>query len=300
MPLRMRLMYMMTTQERFENALALEDTYTLKQLMQALMEHNALCPEDTSAMHTMHSFDSFLYDLLRITGVQMVDVEALTRTVSEDTMMEYGVFAKTAYAACLQAAKDMREYGSNNFGEMLRRNTAILSKESLPITLRYFSTLYSKGLEESIALITYPDQNDPEALIADISLYAAVVKTTDNLPGAYSFVRSAMDSSLGNLNQQLPVSKQGVTELLRALGAGTGKTVVFDSQAFAIDKLSPEDEEMCVNILNRIQRGSIPNAAIRSLVAAEMQSFVKGEEGFDSCWQRLEGELDVYLEEMYK
>lgn len=298
-PLRMRLMYMMTTQESFTNDLALDEAYTLKQLMQALGECADRCAEEENAMHTMHSFDSYLYDLLRITGIQIVDVDELTQTVSEDMLMEYAVFAQLAYSQCLQAAMDMREYGTDNIGEMLSRNTAILIKESMPANLRYFAAAYSKGLEQEIQLITYPNQYNARELIADISLYAAVINTTDNLPGAYSFIRSAMDNSVGNINEQLPVSRACVEALLATLGTSSGKMITVNSKVVMVDKISEEQKEVCRSLLNRISQGSIANAGVRKIISDGLGGFIMMEKDFDSCYQEIVSELACYLEELY-
>ena len=300
MPLRMEVLYMMTTQKRFESSLALEDDYTLEQLMQALAENAAWRNPDESAMHTMYSFDAYLYDLLRLTGVQLVDLAELKQTVDKATFLEYAQFAQMAYGQCLSAAMQMRDYGTSNLGEMLRRNTVVLTSQSLPCNLRYFSSLYSGGLDEEIRLVTHPCQYNTGSLIADISLYAAVLSNSDNPQGAYNFVRYAMDFGFENINEQMPVCREGVDDLLAVLSGSQGKTVIVNSRVVVVDKMSPEREEMCRNLLDRITEGSISNGGLRRIVSDVMNAFVKGESEFERCWEQFESETECYLYELFE
>lgn len=297
MPLRMKFMYMMTTQKKFSDVLSLEEGYTLQQLMQALTVNAAQCPEDKSAMHTMHKVDTYLYDLLRLSNIQIVDTESLTQTVSRETVEEYAAFAQMAYGQMLKAAGHMREYSPNDLAEACRRNTVILTDQSMPGWVRYYGAIYDQALNEEFQLISYPNQTDANKVTVDIPLYAAVVKKTDNAQDAYSFVRYAMDYSFSNINEQLPVSKQGVTGLLNNLSANTGKTITVHSFTVKVGRMTAEQETYCKSLLDRITSGSIPNAGIEAIFTEAMGSYITGEADFDSCYQKFENQLGIYLYE---
>ena len=300
MPLRMKVMFMMTTQDKFSNTLGLPGEYTLEQLMEALAANGEQCLADQSAMFTMHNFDRYLYNLIRLTGTEIVDMDTLEQTISKDTLLEYTQYAWMAYGQCLKAAKQMRDYGDGNLGQMLGRNTVILSDMSLFTTTRYYGAIYSQAFEEEIRLITYPDRTSPEAVTVDISLYAAVLNTADDPYEAYAFVRSAMDSSFGNLNEQLPVNKERTSELLAYLCDSAGKKVVVDSTLVQILGMSVEQEEMCKEVLERISAGSIPNAGLVKIFADTMHPAVHGEEDFETCCRVFEEELELYLNGVYE
>ena len=194
----------------------------------------------------------------------------------------------------------MSEYGNGNLGQIFRRYTVILSNTSLFSTSRYYGAIYSQAFEEDIRVLTYPDLLEPEALTVDISLYAAVLNTTDKPYEAYAFVRSAMDADFGNLNEQLPVSKTGTSEFLAYLRNTTGKWVTVESVMVMVSGMSEEQKEMCEEILARITAGSIPNAGLAKIFADTMHPAMHGETDFESCYRDFQEELELYLNELYE
>ena len=152
-------------------------------------------------------------------------------------------------------------------------------------------------MNEEFQLITYPNQTDANGVTVDIPLYAAVVKKTDNTQDAYSFVRYAMDYDFSNLNEQLPVSKQGVTGLLNNLSANVGKTITVDSFTVNVGRMTAEQETYCKSLLDRITSGSIPNAGIEALFSETFKSYITGESDFESCFQKFTNQMELYLYE---
>jgi len=84
------------------------------------------------------------------------------------------------------------------------------------------------------------------------------------------------------------------------LSGSQGKTVVVNSQVVVVDKMSPEREEMCRNLLDRITEGSISNGGLRRIVSDVMNAFVKGESEFERCWEQFESETECYLYELFE
>ena len=300
MPLRMRVMYMMTDENKFSDTLGLTEDYTLEELLEALTENAAQCGAGQNAMYTMHSFDTYLYDLIRLTGTEVADVYSLRQSISQDTLLEYALFADVAYGQCLSAAQQMKGDGVDNIGQVLIRNTAVLNNLSLPLNLRYYSDIYSKGLDEELRLLTYPNLTDREALTVDIPLYAAVLKSTEDPYGAYAFVRLALDNGFSNFNENLPVSRMGVESMLLTLGANTGKMVSVGTRTVMIDRMSAERQEECRALLERVTGGSISNGSLMTIFKDTMNPFVAREADFESCYQDFQSELELYLNELYE
>lgn len=301
MPLRMKIMHMMTTRERFVNRLALTQDYTVRELMEALLKDAGQCGPEENAAHTTHNFNAYLYDLLRLTGAEILDPDRLSQTLSEEILREYAVFARGAYSQCLNAAKQSQEYGFDNMAEALRRNTVILSDQSFPVWLRSYGAVYSTVMEEEIQMLVYPGYENREELTADISLYAVVLNTTDKPWEAYGFIRAAMDNSFSNINEQLPVSREGADRLVTLLGMSAGKTFFADAnKVVSVGRMTPEHQEGCRAVLERITAGSIPNAKVEKIFYDTMMPYITGEAGYDACCRELRDELALYLDEVYE
>ena len=299
MPLRFRLQYHTTTQERLTAAgMTLPENYTASQLMAAFHSHAASAGDDISAMMTAMdvSIGGLLYDTLRLTGVEIVDPDSKTLTVSDEVFQEYAAFARLSAEQIRKSGNLIRTYGGNFTGG-LTHITSVYVCDQLPLYLRYYEALFRKGLKENLRILNLPNYADPTSLTADISLYAAIPQSTDAKQTAFDFVRFAMESTVGDIGNDLPINRSSVALHLDQLCRDAGKSVKLPTGVVTVPVMSEALRQQCEQTLDRISSGSIRSGVIDDIFTEAMEAYITGEADFEDCYAKFKNQMSLYLYE---
>ena len=299
MPLRFRLQYHTTTQERLTAAgMELSENYTASQLMAAFHSHADSAGDDISAMMCTvdASIGALLYDTLRLTAVEIMDPESKTLTVSDQVFQEYAAFARLSLEQIRKSGNLIRTYGGDFTGG-LTHITSVYVCDQLPLYLRYYDALFGKGLNESFQPLYLPNYADPASLTADISLYAAIPQSTDAKQTAFDFVRFAMDSTLGDIGNDLPINRSSVALHLDQLCRDAGKSVKLPTGIVTVPVMSEALRQQCEQTLDRISSGSIRSGVIDDIFTEAMEAYITGEADFEECLAKFKNQMNLYLYE---
>ncbi len=299
MPLRFQVQHLLTSEEKLAaGGISLKEGYTYSDLMNVLAANAASCNSDQSAMQCLFSGTpgGILYDALRLANVQIADMNGKTLSVSEATFREYAEYAQMAYGQFMKSAQILKLYNRDFVGGVSKLTT-MLAKDSLPHQMRYYGALYDQGLEEKLQLLTFPNYGDPNALTADVSLYAAALQSADQPQAAYDFIRYAMDTATGEITNDLPVSRKAVSALLDYLCSNPGKNIPIGSKYVKISLMSQSLRASCEGILGKIRSGNIQNSAIASIFDESMESYLMGQAAFEECYKTFQNRINLYLYE---
>ncbi len=300
MPLRFKCAHIVTSEEKLEKAkLTLPTQYSMTDLMQGIMEHAATCDENSSAFQNLcpqQDIGGVLYDDLRLTGVELVDLEAEEWIADPETFEEYAAFEKVIYEQ-LQKNNTILKGLETDFIGAMDKLTMLKYDDSLCFNIRYQEAIFKEGINQTLSTIYYPNYADEKTVTADICLYAAVLESSDNPQLAYEFIRFGMDTENANIMQDLAVSKASVADVLDDLQSMPGGKVSIGSKQVAVAALSDETRAQCEAILNSISAGSIRNYAVESILTETMEPYLKGEADFESCYTKLKNQLSIYLYE---
>jgi len=266
--------------------------------MNALISNASSCNEDQSAIQCLFrgTPGGILYDALRLTNVQIADVSGKNLSVTEDTFREYAEYAQMAYGQFMKSAQILKLY-SRDFVGGVSKLTTMLSRDSVPYQMRDYSAMFDQGLEERMEVLTLPNCGEPNALTADVTLYAAALQSADQPQAAYDFIRYAMDTGVGEVTNDLPVSRKAVSALLDELCANSGKSMNIGSMNVKIPAMSEELRGSCEKILERITSGNIRNSAIAAIIDESMQNYLMGKATFEEACKMFQNRMNLYLYE---
>jgi len=299
MPLRFQLQYFLTSEEKLAaGGISLKEGYSASELMNALISNASSCNEDQSAIQCLFrgTPGGILYDALRLTNVQIADVSGKNLSVTEDTFREYAEYAQMAYGQFMKSAQILKLY-SRDFVGGVSKLTTMLSRDSVPYQMRDYSAMFDQGLEERMEVLTLPNCGEPNALTADVTLYAAALQSADQPQAAYDFIRYAMDTGVGEVTNDLPVSRKAVSALLDELCANSGKSMNIGSMNVKIPAMSEELRGSCEKILERITSGNIRNSAIAAIIDESMQNYLMGKATFEEACKMFQNRMNLYLYE---
>lgn len=299
MPLRFQVQYLLTSEEKLSaSSISLSEGYSTSDLMNALAANADACNEGQSAMQCLFSGtpSGILYDALRLSSVQIVDMSGKILTVSEDTFREYAEYAHMAYGQFMKSAQILKLY-SRDFVGGVSKLTTMLSKDSLPYQMRYYDAAYGQALEEKLHVLVFPNYGDSNALTADVTLYAAALQSTEQPQAAYDFIRFAMDATAGEITNDLPVSRKAVSALLDNLCANPGKNINLGSVNAEHPAMSEKLRASCERILGQVTSGNIRNSTIASIFDESMQNYIMGKATFEECYKIFLNRINLYLYE---
>lgn len=299
MPLRFCFPYYCTTQERMTSAgVDLLENYTATQMMSAFHAAASGLDDDYCwmAYDIPMSYGAMIYDPLRLSGVKIADLQNQTLSITEEVFREYSDFAKLTEAEAWKAGSILRNFGTDFTGGRTHIYS-MYDNEQFPLDLRYYESLYKKGLNETIEILPIPNYDDPASLTADISLYAAVLQSSDHVETAFKFVRYGMDIALGETGYDLPISRRSVASHLDRLCLSPGKTIKLPNGSVTVSAMSKELRLQCEQTLDRITSGSIRSGVIDDIFTETMEPYIKGEADFEDCFTKFQNQMSLYLYE---
>jgi len=290
MPLRIDCHYMISSKGKIQNAGI--DISTISSLMQGLRE--AVKGAGAEACAMLGGVD--VYTWLRITGVDILDIEEEEISISREVMQEYASFAQTR---CMEYDKvdQVRTLYNNDFIQSFPLWTGLVTNGSMPFIMRTMDTYMKVGVEDQLQIVTYPNYEDSDTITADVLLYAAVMEDSEEKALAYTFVRTLMDGGLASNIKDIPISKAGTAQLLDDLSKYGGKTFSAGSMEITVQQMTPELRAECEAILNKISAGSIRNHALENIITETMEPYILGEADFDSCYAKFKNQVEIYLYE---
>ena len=249
-------------------------------------------------MQSISQFDpmAHLYNTLRLTGVPLLDEQDKKLLISKDKLQEYADYGKMAYEQIYKSNQILQKY-SRDFVGGVSRLTTMLSDTSLPFQMRYYDALFAQGLGQNLQIVAYPNNDDAGKLTADISLYAAIRNNTDQPQEAYWFVRFAMDASVGDITNDLSVSRKATEALLDELCRNKGKDINIGAMNVTISPMTEMLRLSCEDMLEQVGSGSIRNGVIEEIFAETMKGYITGEAAFDGCWMDFQNRAELYLYE---
>lgn len=299
MPLRFKCRYFLTTKEKQEaGGPKLSESYTVSDLFHAFETSAASIGDDKCTFVNEGSFisEDYLYDTLRLTGIELLDLDKEEILISDELAKEYAGYAKLIYQELEKAYVIIAPY-KRDFAGALSRSSALITDSHLPINLRYYDSLFRTVLEEQVSLLTYPNYDNPDGLTADITLYAAISQNSEQKDAAYRLVRYAMDSPMGQTSEGLSINRQLIADLLEELCTYGGKYVNTGSMNVQVTQMNPEMRAVCENALDRIEKGSIRNNVIGSVFEETMSDYIKNEVSFEECYSEFKNKMELYLYE---
>jgi len=299
MPLRMQCVYYLTSEEKMVEAqLELPEQYTVTEMFEALTKNAETRGDDTSAIQSLYAQTNggILYDNLRLSGVEVIEPEKAELSVPEDIFKEYADFAQVTHEQLEKSSVILEAY-SRDFIGAIARLTTMMSNTSLAFNMRYYEAIFREGVNQKLQVLPLPNFNNSETITVDISLYAAVMKHTDQPQLAYEFLRFALDSPVKNPQHDLPISKEALSGLLDTMEDVPGKKISIGSASVTIPRLSEEVRADCEMILERISSGSIRNRSIEAIITESMEPYILGEADFDSCYTKFKNQVEIYLYE---
>jgi len=299
MPLRFRFPYYTTTQERLTTAgMDLPQNYTASQLIAAFHSHASSAGDDLSAMlcNIDGSIGALMYDVLRLTGVEIADLQSKTLSISDEVFLEYADFAQLSLAQIRKSGRILQNFGTGFTGGATHITTSYVN-DQFPLYLRYYEALYRKGLNETIRILSLPNYDDASTMTADISLYAAILQSTDAKQAAFRFVRFAMDSTIGDIGNDLPISRKSVELHLDQLCRDAGKNVKLPTGMVAIPVMSEALRQQCEQTLACITSGSIRSGVIDDIFNEAMEAYIAGEADFAESLEKFKNQMSLYLYE---
>ena len=299
MPLRFRLPFYETSQERLATAkIDLSENYTASQLMAAFQTHAASAGEDISTLmyNIESSMGAFIYDPMRLSGVEIVDLEKQALTVSDDVFLEYAEYARLMYSEVPKIRNFFKTYGPA-FTDGWTHLTSVCGDQQFPLYLRVEEAYYRVAVNETIQILHMPNYEDPASLMADISVYAAVLENTDDAQTAYRFIRYAMDCILGDIQNDLPISRAQVSAHLDDLSWNRGKTFQLPTCSVSVPAMSAELRQLCEQTFDRITSGSIRSDVIDDIFTETMEPYIVGEAEFEECYTKFKNQMNLYLYE---
>ena len=299
MPLSFRFPYIYTTQERMAAmGMELPENYTISQLMSAYLPASAGLSEDFSSITTLFPFPEgmLIYDPLRLTNIEIVDLQEQTLTISKDVLREYADFAKVLKADRLKTVDIAVDLGAD-FDGGLTHVHSFYDYYQFPAQMRAYEVYFSKGLNETFQILHLPNYDDPASLTADIPLYTAILQSTDHAAAAFQFVRHAMDSLIGDLSADLPVSRSSVAAHLDKLCSSVGSTLKLRSGRVPVPPMSVEFRQQCEQLFDSITSGSICNNVLHDIFTETMGAYINGEAEFEECYTKFQNQVSLYLYE---
>ena len=276
----------------------LPENYTASQLMTAFQTHAASAGEDISALmdNIESSMGAFIYDPLRLSGVEIVDLEKQALTVSDDVFLEYAEYARLMYSEVPKIRRIFKTYGTA-FTDGWTHLTSVYGERQFPLYLRVEEAYYRVALNETMQILHMPNYEDPASLTADISVYAAVLKNTDDVQTAYKFIRYAMDCIMGESQNDLPISRAQVSAHLDNLSWNRGRTYNLPTCTVSEPAMSAELRQLCEQTFDRITSGSIRSGVIDEIFAESMEPYIVGEAEFEECYTKFKNQMNLYLYE---
>lgn len=302
MPLRFGIPYYRTAQERLTAAgMDLPENFTASQLMAAFQTHAASLGEDFGAfMYGIEgiddSFGAMLYDTLRLTDVEIADLQGQTLSITDEVFREYAEYARFMYSESMKTGGILRKHGTD-FTDGWTHVTALYMNAQFPVNLQHFEALFRVGLEETVRMLHMPNYADPTSLTADISVYAVVLENTDDPQTAYKFLRYAMDGIFGENEHSLPISRNQMAAHLDQRCWNRGASITIPNGIVSVPAMSAELRQLCEQTFDRITSGSIRSGVIDDIFTEAMEPYIVGEAEFDECYTKFKNQMNLYLYE---
>ena len=302
MPLRFRLLSLITTQEALsEMGLSMADIDTVPEMVDVLTKKAADYPAEEAAIlvnYPAGSGSGLLYDNLRLSGLQVADLENQALGVSEELFQSIAKYTKTQWQQMKDFQPVWTKYIGSDLTEVFTRARIQVRGYSMFQDLRYYHSFYDQALGHTMAFVTYPNYEDATGITADVLLYAAVLENTDQEEAARSFIRSAMDTPIRDIGDDLSVSRQWTNDLLDKVSRWDGrKTSIGASKSIKVEKMSQELRSSCEAVMERITSASIRNGAVSAVLTETMDAYITGEASFEECYAKFENQLGIYLYE---
>lgn len=302
MPLRFRLLSLITSQEALaEMGLSPSDIDTVPEMVNVLTQKAADYPAEEAAVLVNYPAGSgfgLLYDNLRLSGLQVADLENQSLGVSKELFQSIAQYTKMQWQELADFQPVWSKYIGSDLTEVFTRARIQVRGYSMFQDLRYYHSFYDQALGQTMTFITYPNYEDPAGITADVLLYAAVLGNTDQEEAARSFVRSAMDTPIRDIGDDLSVSRQWTDYLLDKVSRWDGNTMsIGASKSITVEKMSEELRNSCEAVLERITSASIRNGAVSAVLAETMEAYITGEASFEACYTKFENQLGIYLYE---
>ena len=299
MPLQFALPYFLTTQERMAAmGMELPEKYTASQLMSAFQTAAPNLSDDYGVFAYYDAWmtgGGIIYDPLRFAGIEIADLQEQMLTVSEEVFREYAAYAKFAFVENNKTLDLYQKYG-NTFTGGVAHTASIYYCRQILVDFRDTVALFKEGANETMELLTLPNYEDPTALTAEVTVYAAVLQSTDDPQTAYRFIRYGMDSILSDPYINLPISRAQVSAHLDELSWNRGSTS-YPNVTVSVPPMTAEQRQLCEQTLDSITSGSIRNSALDEIFTSSMDPYIQGEAEFEECYTKFKNQMNLYLYE---
>lgn len=301
LPLRFRIHYLISSREKLESeGLSLPSPYSMPQLMERMEAAAENNPNDTSGLQILSQWTpgGLLYDVLRLSGILVLDWEGQRVDLSQKECLLYAAYARSCVEQVRKSEELLKPY-QHDFIGAFSKLTFFMTKSQLAYTARQYDAIFAQGLEQEMCLLPYTSF-DGSGIVGDVTLYAAILERSSHRELAYDFLRSAMDSPMSAadpLSGDFSVSRPQVSALLDALAAGNGKSMSIGAKRVLIPALSPQRREEIQAILDQVQSGSIRNAALEKILARSMQPYLEETGDFSACYAEMTQQLEAHLQD---
>lgn len=272
-----------------------EDLYT-----SMLTEAEAIA-KDTSVGLTTYKFlrNDWMNYFMEIAGNSLIDVETGNLREQKEGIQQTAEFLKVLYGAYDQSATVGMKY-NKDFAGGITHMSYNMGNISLLTDLRFFESTYPKYTESEMAFSTF-ERQDGEGITAQVIQYGAINANTENKEAAWQLLQSIMDvqPTVNFARTQLkkafyaPVNIAAYEECVRQLTIQKGPT----GGTAKVGPLSSKYGEVMKELPEKISEAVIPNLTYGEIVQECMESYLKGGDSFDSCYDKLVQQTELYLSE---
>ncbi len=231
-------------------------------------------------------------------GIQFFDKHTGVLTVDKAALAEICRFVKSHYENMEKRAVLYQQFAGDFAGapavfSFITENYAFMNN------LRFYQSMIPAATDSSMIAMPYHKLNDPQVLCPSIVCFGGINANTKVPEQAYRLLKYILDYPVSNdwpkheeaavydAPVSLAVFEDAVSELASNKGYGPE----------TITALTLEHANQLMEGRENITDAVIPNATLGIKLQAVLEPYFMGKDSFDSCYNVLLNELQLYLEE---
>ena len=262
LPLRFQLPYLLTTKSNLDifalSSFERSDMKTRMMQIQDLIE-NKEAGKGLILTPIESDIGAALYYALRLSGVWKSDPASPGAPITEELLYEYGQYIYALWKETKYTQKQQQRTHAAYPYPLIssEKFPLVLGEGCLPDVFRVFD---SRNSNHPI-LLGHPQYSTANSLTADITLYAAIQTSGDNVAHIQEFLHHAFTTPEGQgMQEGLSACRAAVATYMDRL-ANQPAQVFADGPCYqTVQNLSKSVRGACEAILNQITSGSIRNA----------------------------------------
>lgn len=235
---------------------------------------------------------SNLINLLRISGISLIDTKGNNVDVDEESFLQLCEFTKVTQTDMQNKLDKLKSLGS----DMSKHIGVIISRGNIPLLTRQAEITMEVNAKRSVDVYGIPNVTDQQ-YHATVKDYGVVSSKSDKAKESYDLIRYIMDYSyvvdnaqVGNSINKTVLSNQ--LSLLRTQSVATvGNTEVDVAQ------MREENYKKVLEIMDNISSASMVYSDVEDIVDSTMHPYINNQDSFENCYKQLLNRLEIYSKE---